>query len=222
MMIGLKRTYTLNEDYFKEIDTEDKAYMLGFIYADGNIQKGKARLRITLKYDDIEILERFKLNLNYSGEIKVRELKSNQRDTRGYMIAELSVMGKTFIKHLNNKGVYPNKTFTIEYPDIPQHLDKHFIRGFFDGDGAIFERKDRPNGYVIELACASERFLAKVLNKLNIPLDRIKPKKSVYNLRLYKNKAKDLILDPIYKDSTIHLKRKYDLYRYFTQCPSKQ
>ena len=214
----MKRIYTLNEDYFENIDNEYKAYMLGFIYADGNIQKDKNRLRITLKHDDIKILETFKDQLNYSGDIKVRELKSKTRDTKGYIIAELSIMSKKLIQDLNKHGVFPNKTFSINYPNIPKHLDKHFIRGFFDGDGSIYERKDRPNGYRAELVCASKEFLEKICLKMDIEFRYVKPKKNVYVISLYKDKAKPLLIK-MYAQSNIHLERKYKLYQRFI-CPS--
>lgn len=216
-----RQQFKINEDYFKVIDSEEKAYMLGFIYADGNVSDSSKdkhyRLRITLENSDIKILNIFKNLLGFEGDIKVRELKSNQRDTRGYYICELSVSNKILITDLVNLGVVPNKTFNIQFPSIPQNLYKHFIRGFFDGDGSIYLRKDRPNGVNFEIGCASLPFITKIVNifanekgiKLNVYT-----KKNMYILRVSQHKAREL-LHWLYRDSNIYLDRKYKLYKDF-------
>ncbi len=74
--------YDLNENYFENIDTEQKAYFLGFIFADGNIQlrqgnTNKYRLRIGLrnKYSEIALLNTFKNELMYEGDIRIETKK---------------------------------------------------------------------------------------------------------------------------------------------------
>jgi hypothetical protein len=54
-----------NTSYFHIIDTKAKAYLLGFIAADGSVVKsGNTRyLTITLKYEDKEVLEFLKTEL---------------------------------------------------------------------------------------------------------------------------------------------------------------
>ena len=66
-----KRTYKVNKDFFKCINTEEKAYVLGFICADGHIEKD--RLVITVSIKDKDILEKIKHALN-SGHI-IKEIK---------------------------------------------------------------------------------------------------------------------------------------------------
>ena len=216
-----RQQFKINENYFKEIDSEEKAYMLGFIYADGNVSDSSKdkhyRLRITLKNSDIEILNRFKDLLEFEGNIKVRELKSNQRDTRGYFISELSVSNKVLITDLISLGVVPNKTFTIKFPIMPQNLYRHFIRGFFDGDGSIYLRKDRPNGINFELVCASLPFINKIVDIFAIEKGiklNVYTKKNVYILKVSQHKAREL-LHWLYKDSNIYLDSKYKLYKDF-------
>ena len=64
-----KLTHTFNKDYFEEIDTEEKAYWLGFIYADGSINPSKNGLEISLKYSDKTHLQKFKKSIKYSRDI---------------------------------------------------------------------------------------------------------------------------------------------------------
>ena len=41
------------------------------------------------------------------------------------------------INDLENLGLHQNKTFTLEYPNIDEKLERHFLRGYFDGDGYV-------------------------------------------------------------------------------------
>lgn len=214
--------YTLNEKFFDIIDTEEKAYILGFIFADGNVSDSSKdkhyRLRVTLKHEDADILAKIKSSLDFTGRIHNRELKSKQRDTSGYKISELSISNKYLITRLVSLGVVPNKTLIIQYPTLPKHLHRHFIRGFFDGDGSIYLRKDRKNGINFELSCASRDFITEVAkiiqNETGVEV-RVYAKPTKVQMSLIKvsqNKAR-LILDWMYADSNIYLDRKYLMYK---------
>jgi hypothetical protein len=121
-----------NENYFEKIDTEDKAYFLGFLCADGCIQNDKKsyRYQVTLKLHnkDKNILEKFVKCIE--GEQKLWESKKRE-------IIEIKFSGKKIVNDLERLGVHPNKTFMIKYPIIDETLERHFIRGCFDGDGCI-------------------------------------------------------------------------------------
>jgi len=126
-----------NENYFEKIDTEEKAYFLGFICADGciinNPKINRYKLILTLHVKDKHILEKFILNIN--GKMGV--WKHGQRK-----MAQVSFSGKKIINDLSKLGVIPNKTFNIKYPLIDEKLERHFLRGYFDGDGCIRINKD--------------------------------------------------------------------------------
>lgn len=130
-----------NENYFQNIDTEDKAYFLGLIYSDGCIlnKQDEYRYKITLKLHikDKHILEDFikcvdgEMDLWFHG----------QRD-----MCEVSLSGKKIVNDLQDKGVYPNKTFVLQYPELDEKLERHFLRGYFDGDGCIRINTDKRDG----------------------------------------------------------------------------
>jgi hypothetical protein len=61
-------------------------------------------------------------------------------------MCEVNLSGKKIINDLENKGVYPKKTFTIKYPDIDEKLERHFLRGYFDGDGCVRVNTDKRDG----------------------------------------------------------------------------
>jgi hypothetical protein len=119
--------YSVNLDYFKDIDTEAKAYFLGFIAADGHNMRSAA-LQLTLHESDVEILESLKKECAYSGPLILK--KSAKQ-------IALTVNRKDFIKNLENHGIIQRKTFSMKFPDIEEQLIKHYIRGYFDGDGTL-------------------------------------------------------------------------------------
>lgn len=127
-----------NENYFEKIDTEDKAYFLGFIFADGCIiydpSKYRYKIEIKLHPKDRHILE--SLIKFIEGEMKI--WYDNNRE-----MCQVSISGKKFVSDLIKLGLTPNKTFNLEYPKISEKLEKHFLRGYFDGDGCIRVRTDK-------------------------------------------------------------------------------
>jgi len=130
-----------NENFFKIINTEDRAYFLGLIYSDGSIVNDKKikryQLALKLHTKDKHILNDFIKCVN--GEMEI--WKHKQRE-----MVEIKLSGKKLINDLENLGLHQNKTFTLEYPNIDEKLERHFLRGYFDGDGCIRLNKDKRDG----------------------------------------------------------------------------
>lgn len=124
--------YNFNEDYFENIDSEDKAYFLGFIVADGSVNSTSNVIQITQKEPDI--LYEFKKSIEYEGEL----VKSKSRN-----VFDIKISSPKMKFDLLNLGVSPNKTMSVDYPLVPENLQNHFMRGVFDGDGCISLRTDR-------------------------------------------------------------------------------
>ena len=127
-----------NEDYFELIDTPEKAYFLGFIFADGclidNPKEYRYKLNIKIHNKDEDILKKFISLLD--SEVKI--WRSNNRD-----ICEIGFSSKKMINDLKNIGLHQNKTYTIHYPKIDEKIERHFLRGYFDGDGCIRINEDK-------------------------------------------------------------------------------
>lgn len=126
-----------NDTVFDDVDSEEKAYWLGFIFADGTIsssplKEGKKSymFELSLKQSDCAHLDKLKELLNTPRPI----IKSENR-------CRLLVNSKHFWTTLNNYGCTPNKSLTLKFPDESifksPDLIRHFIRGYFDGDGCI-------------------------------------------------------------------------------------
>ena len=131
------KSKAVNETYFDKVDTPEKAYILGFIYADGCLTKGST-LEIKLTESDKEILEKIRKCLGSNHKIGV------YRGTSGYTTqnkyCSLNIVNKHLHDSLVKWGATERKTKTLTFPKfLDEKLVSHFIRGFFDGDGSVYE-----------------------------------------------------------------------------------
>ena len=211
--LGLKKgIHHCNYNYFEIIDTEDKAYWLGFIYADGNINKAKNTLTINLQGRDYKHLE--KLNKCIDGNFAVKRFDANKKG-HVYKMCQILVYSTKMAKDLINYGVIPHKTDKIIFPELPHHLIRHFIRGYFDGDGSICERKHKKglSDLACSFTCGNQLFLEKlrtILFQNNIKSYLVKDKRGEkFSLSLAGLQNPDVFLHYIYDDATIYLDRKY-------------
>ena len=204
------KKYSLNIDYFKKIDSEIKAYYLGFGMADFGVDKECYNFQFRLKKDDKYIIERLAKELNYTSDL--HHYKDNIRE--GYA---LTVCSKDMCKDLIYHGIVPNKSGKEVLPNtVPKKLIRHFIRGFSDGDGYIGGIKDKTLAICsmsYNILLSIKLFLEK---ELSIKEYEIKPtlKESGNILYYYKIYGDSFmkVLGYLYKDSTIYLTRKYNNY----------
>lgn len=135
-----RRIYEFNEDYFKNINTKNKAYILGFLMADGCVCKSTQdktspdRLVIQISYKDRYILEfiQKELGSNY----KIKDFIPNGTYSNN-MMSSLTINSIKLCSDLIKHGIVPNKTGNESFPILRENLKRHFIRGFLDGDGWI-------------------------------------------------------------------------------------
>jgi len=160
----------LIRDFFKVIDTKDKAYWLGFIYADGSIYRScegddYSRFGITIARKDKILLERFAkaigFNSKYISLYERKRIKKGVENT--YEMVKLEFKSKEFTYYLKQLGIMPKKTFKIQLPDLgSRELNLAFLLGFFDGDGR--------QGFT-SLRSANKKFLEQIKDRYEIPFD---------------------------------------------------
>lgn len=121
-----------NRSYFTEIDTPGKAYVLGFVIADGHIHKEGYKVSISVKESDADILRRIASELRCDAPLRTTV---NHYD--GSHAARLLACGKDLVADLNKLGVYHDKSKTAMWPVIAPELEGHLVRGLWDGDGYI-------------------------------------------------------------------------------------
>lgn len=214
--IGNKKHF-FNEDYFKTVDTEEKAYWLGFIYADGCVYTGTKntkRLQINLKYDDVSHLKKFQNAIGSDYSIQRKQIGNN-------VAAILKINSTKMCNDLSKYGVIERKSLVCNFPNIQQTLIQHFIRGYFDGDGCIsfsINQRIKTEFSIV----GGDSMMTSIGNILNI---KKYTRKNNANIKLIKTTSKKDIIrihDYLYKDSTIFLKRKktnYDTVKYILTCP---
>lgn len=191
-----KRKDHFIENIFNKIDTEEKAYWLGFIYADGNIHK--YTLCIELNSKDVEHLEKFKLFLGSSRKIEYRKNKP---------AARFKVHSKLIKESLAKHGIFPAKSKTITMPNINAKLEHHFWRGYWDGDGWISEKRQ-----IFGTASLSKNMLKsfqKWIKSKGVKGGSLCQTTSFSCWQLaYENEYVPLLLKSLYENANIFLSRK--------------
>ena len=207
--------YNFNEDYFENIDTEDKAYFLGFITADGNVVDDYCkRIKIKLKSDDFGILEQYITYTEYEGPIYFH---------KNGKYCEVALSGKKVVADLGKLGIIPNKTSIVEFANIPEHLVRHYMRGVFDGDGCISIHKkkegsrDTSDRGQVNLCSASKNFIEQYVDMLHahcgINKNKIRnPKGSYYVIDWGSFSDIEKFHDFFYRDAAVYLKRKKETF----------
>lgn len=217
---NVNRKYSLNQNYFDKIDTEDKAYFLGLLYADGYNNEPKNLVTIGLQETDIKILEKFNEFICSNRPFCISKLNEKNKNHQNSII--LSINSKRISKNLSKLGCYKAKSFTLKFPtedQVPKHLLNHFIRGYVDGDGSIsigIKNNIRCSLISSIYFCQSlQNFLKTIdidssISHQNNSLER---NISTRQLCIKGGQSKILeFLQWLYKDSTVYLDRKYQKY----------
>lgn len=205
-------------DYFRNIDSEVKAYILGYIVADGSIEESfrknrpskLVRLRFGCVSEDDEIIRLIQREIAPNNSLRFYQPSGNRKQT-----TILQICDKELINDLRTLyNVQPRKTYDadFEFPDIPKQLERDFIRGFIDGDGSIGDRH-------FSMICNSPKFAEQIKDKFieAIPdlkwviYKEIRKTTPYWSLHFsYSIKVRRPIFDYLYKDATVFLKRKRD------------
>lgn len=216
------RKYAIVEDYFDTIDTPEKAYILGFIYADGCNLKYANYVSIDINTKDINILQKISARIymdnphdrirNYK---RSREYKGQQKI---FYSSVLSLNSKHICNVLDKLGCEPRKSLTATFPDwlTDKELQRHFIRGYYDGDGGLHlsNIKGRSANAAIVGTVNFINTLSNILkNEINVNIHLKIINKNLHRCHISGNQQAKRFLDWLYKDSTIHLDRKYNIYQ---------
>ena len=224
---------TINELFFDCIDTEEKAYMLGYYFADGTCSVKAGRITMSQTESDKYIIELFKKLSPYT---KITEAKECVNKKTGYIskpMLSISINSKHMVETLESYGIGSNKTYDSKtnFSFIPENLMIHFIRGYFDGDGTVCVTNGKKkiankNGEIKEYNYSNYTWQIVCHNKE--PLDAIKNffeiKYGVYSNIIQEKRGNNYLLlinrkneffklrEILYKDAAYFLQRKKDKY----------
>lgn len=201
------RKNNLDFSFFSVIDTEAKAYFLGLVTADGYVHK-KCNF-VCLSSIDEELILLFKKHLMATQ--KIYKIKIIGKRKQAY---SLTVASKKLCEDLSVHGVVPKKSLISMFPNtIPDNFMHHFIRGFFDGDGYV--GVDKKGNLRVNFS-GTKHFLSGVLLNINNSIGKtkseIKPHGIIFKIQFGGNRVCRKIFNFMYKDSTVFLKRKKDIF----------
>lgn len=199
---GNARKYFLDEHFFDVIDSENKAYWLGFISADGCIRKDDKQLSISLMPQDSNHLYKFSKDLNSNYPVYMYKDKCS-----------IVVTSTTLVNSLVNLGVTPRKSFSLKVcTKIPKNLLLHYYRGLVDGDGCLYKR---PDGFfeigLVGTYSICESFRCWLIAKgINIKA-KTNSIRTFYGIRANGRNLPKAICELLYRNSNVFLDRKYKL-----------
>lgn len=212
--------FTCNENYFEVIDTPEKAYWLGFLYADGFIQSPRKhsnyKVGITLTGADKGHLEKFKKAIEFTGEIKTYNRSATcYMGTKPY--SRILVSSNKMAMDLIKLGCKEHKTEVLEYPNksiIPSEFEKDFVRGCIDGDGSIILYSNGEYGLKFTGTKSMCKGILKFLEKENLKLSQRHPERPVdnYNFSIGGRVQVKRIATLLYQNTIVYLDRKYERY----------
>lgn len=210
------RRYNRNSHYFDKIDTQNKAYILGLLFADGCNHTDHSAITISLQEEDRYILEFVKSELEYEGPIRfvpLHEKNENYKDQY-----TLCINDPYMSKHLEKLGIVNAKSLIITFPDyIRMKFINHFVRGYFDGDGCI--SSNAVTGKPRVSICGTYDFcekLSNIIHAMNGSCSIYHPKqctgKNTYTLNIQGYNSVNNFMEWLYCDAEFKMDRKYQKY----------
>lgn len=220
-VINYQNKCKIDPTVFDIIDTEEKAYWLGFLYADGSIGSSEHKLEINLSAHDLAHMNKFKKFIKSNAKTRIDTCKGEK-----YPICRFSVRNLHLWEQLNSKGCVPNKTLILTFPDESifknKSLIRHFIRGYFDGDGSIGLYQGKYHRIFNVSLAGTESFLNSIREHIGIYGTIRNASCKAYTSKVFTltysfcNARK--VSRYLYENSSIYLTRKYNIYEMFCRA----
>ena len=231
-------TREIRHSFFSKIETELQAYLLGFYAADGSINEKRKTFRIHLQIEDSEIVNLYKdiISPNAYTFKKEEHITSgrNGMKVHAHESYGVDITSAELCNDLVNLGFGYNKSYAeLHIPNIPKELIRHFVRGYFDGDGCItggvYQDKNRPNprvrvhvnidGKTISIFNDFLKFFSD--NNIKMNINYLK-RDNMYRICTASKKEAEKIFHLLYDDSNFYLSRKYKKFDYYVNTEVTQ
>jgi len=200
------RKYEINENYFDNIDSEEKAYIFGFLLADGCNFPPQNKVLISLHKKDIDILKKIRNELKTTVPFYYPPNKNQ---------VSLAITNEHISSTLNDLGVVQNKTHKVVFPDwLDKKLYSHFIRGHFDGDGHIGIYDGAGKIDIVGTKKLTKKLKEIFMDELSVHAS-ISPVKNSFRLQIGGNIQVSKICNYLWGEANIYLDRKYEIYNQF-------
>lgn len=204
-----KRKITKNHEFFESIDSEIKAYLLGFFVADGCVYN-KSRFGICISKTDSYITNLFAKYIAPESFMKETHNKKGAKDRKPQIFLRIS--SEKIVSDLKKLGIENRKTYKpIKIPNILNELKWAFIRGYCDGDGHIGIRKVK-NSTVCRICFSNgDRTILDDIKQF-AGFGRIRQQKTHFRLDIERALDVQGFLDNMYRNANFFLQRKFDKY----------
>lgn len=172
----LVKRYSLNSNYFEKIDTEQKAYWLGYLYCDGFVGSGKYN-NIVLSSIDKNVIEDFIRDLDFKGIIPtntvIADYKRKSTSFAQSDLYEIRFSDKVMKKSLKERNFIPHRKQSkfLNINNISKKLLIYILYGMWDADGYVSLTNDIGTKKIIHLYSSNELLSEYELlyRRLNIP-----------------------------------------------------
>ena len=215
-----------------DILTPEAMYWIGFLYADGYIEKNAPVIGVTLSETDRGHVQKF--NEFLGGQLKVNDItQSLTRSLKGANVDSVSKMCRVKVadtqlyNRLISLGFTSNKTHVIVPHDLVKY-SRDFYRGLVDGDGWVTFVKTKGDGHWVEGAkeyvyprlglCGNETTITSFLEFIKLSgiecksgLKKAPRENALYSMDVTSKPAIQ-VMNLLYKDATVYLDRKYKKY----------
>ena len=205
---GPKRKYSINEDKFKTITTEEDAYWLGFLTADGYINEDRGFLNVKLQLQDEEHLIKLR-NFLEAYDIPIRD----DRGGSGQLVKSITFNSRKIVENLVKLNVRQNKSGKeVPQYNLKSELYSAYFRGLIDGDGCLTAGKD---GFQIDLVGSKElvQFFRNYIDKniISLNYEYLYEHGTIYRFTCRSYNVIKSCYEFLYTNANIYLDRKYEI-----------
>jgi hypothetical protein len=202
----VRRKHTIDDSFFKT-PSPGREYLIGFLAADGNLSSSRKAIGIEIHEHDIAVLEWIKRTLQ-----STHKISHSNRDDMVYW----KLYNPTVYDDLMALGLHPRKSWDFEWPNIDERYIKHFVRGYFDGDGSFYVQRKK---LLVAAFCGTNNFIDELKSKLSqngtaFPSVYRHKNGTTSQMQVCGKKA-IAFGDWIYGDGGFRLERKYQIYKQF-------
>lgn len=241
-----RRVYSVNDDYFAEIDSQKKAYWLGWMVTDGYVieklntkRQGEvfqSKLGMQLSEKDLYVLEDFSKDLNSTFPLKFRtvtkecvfynKITGKEHIIKGGNEATMEITSAKMLQDLKRYGIHQNKTYDVGFPsELKEEFYPGFIAGVISGDGSVSLKNNHGTGFILRTNIAGNYGLLEKIKEIlvkNISFNptkaimKVAASKTLYTLEL--NQTETLNMYAWFKSNGVSLmKRKNEIIEEFME-----
>jgi hypothetical protein len=192
-----RNRYTLNEEYFDDINTPIKSYLLGLMAADGCVTN---KNYVVLESVDRELVDLFAREIEFSGEIREIDRSPHQPHFR------MNFSSQRLANALHQWQVITDRMASDSYRFPPAEYLNPYVLGYFDGDGCAYPSKGRSGGLICIVG--SKNFTKELCQVMNMGVTIAHSHNVVYYWRIYSRTNIQKFYDLMYQDPDLGLARK--------------